>query len=573
MSQRPIAKQHAQHAASGLSTPSPDLGPTDSVPGETTWLRATAARSEWLHEFSQLPALTELLLKRTPPLRAKLQDRARHICDTPQGGALARRAIGLSAVFLPHALAGTREAQRAAREQGDSLWQWRPGKKNQAKKLSTATEAFPQTSRNTSGFSPEVQRVFARRMRMAFESGGPAYVKFGQMLGSAEGLLPTEFVREFSHCHDTVRPVASRSVRREITQRLGTIDTIFSRFDETPIAAASIAQVHTARLLDGREVVVKVQRPGIRPVIERDIAVLHWAAEMAGKTGPAEILNLSAIVELFARTVLEELDFRLETDNMLSFGLALEAQDCRTIVTPRPIPGYVTPTVLVMERLQGRHVKDLDTDDEASRKDSEELVRIGTRTVLQTALSHGLFHGDLHAGNVMILDDKTYGLLDFGIMGRFDVEKRQALQQWSDATNTGEIQPQLDALQVLGAFPDGLDLTTLSEEFDNMMSTLENTSSLVTEEFLTQAEHMASVLIRSQMRLPPELALFLKNIFHVNGISRRLRPASPHNNADHFFASLEFENPLEDFSLAETSESIPPKKAGNLSRSSENVRE
>src|SRR5438270_5571130 len=231
------------------------------------------------------------------------------------------------------------------------------------------------------------------------QAGGPAYVKLGQLIATAKGALPDPWTEAFAWCRDEVPAlkdgVAEEVIDRELGHRRA---ETFESIDPVPVAAASIAQVHLARLADGTEVAVKVQRPGLRQRFEADIRALSVIALVADRLSKrARIANLPGFVELFAQLVLEELDFRLEALNMTEIGLANEDAGLDHIRVPRPIPGLVTSRVLVMERVPG--VRYTDAAAAHPELDGRRIVRLAVQGVLEHALLYGVFHGDLHAGN------------------------------------------------------------------------------------------------------------------------------------------------------------------------------
>ena len=365
-----------------------------------------------------------------------------------------------------------------------------------------------------------IQAAIARRLRICSEALGPTFVKFGQIIGSSVGLLPDELVREFGRCHDEVRPESSERIRAVIESEIGALDATFAWFDSEPLASASIAQVHCAELLDGTRVVVKVQRPKIRHRIERDTAILHRLAKATESIDLADTANLAAMVELFASTVLEELDFRLEAENMIQFALCLEDLGTTDVVIPRPIPGLVTERVLVMERLDGRSI----TSEPNASDDTLAIFRVGTQAVLQAALGYGLFHADMHAGNILALDDGRFGLVDFGIVGRFDARQRNGLFQWLLSFATDELGMQIRALAELGAFDSDVDLEVVIDEIETIIARLEFDDQASTDDIASHFELIARVLAHHGMRMPRELSLFFKNLIHVTGAVGAIAP-------------------------------------------------
>ncbi|MSX77439.1 MAG: AarF/ABC1/UbiB kinase family protein, partial [Actinobacteria bacterium] len=227
------------------------------------------------------------------------------------------------------------------------------------------------------------------RLRKAVESLGPTYIKLGQIISSGEGLFPAELVDQFKKCRDQVPAEPFATVRQTVEQDLGArLEDVFEWFDERELAAASIAQVHAARLLTGEDVVVKVQRPRVASLVRKDLTVMAWIAPyLVGRIPIAALANPPALVELFAETIVEELDFRLEAANMLDVAAMLHDLGQKGYVVPRPHPQLVTRRVLVMERVSG-----FNFDDVAGMKDAgidtEAVIRTGMIAFMEGAMIH-----------------------------------------------------------------------------------------------------------------------------------------------------------------------------------------
>ena len=283
-------------------------------------------------------------------------------------------------------------------------------------------------ARSRSG--PWARAARARRIRgstcpaacaIAFGHLGPTYIKLGQIVSGGEGLFPEELVSEFKLLRDRVPPESFDDVRRVVELELGrSLDDVFASFERTPIAAASIAQVHAARLRTGEEVVVKVQRPQIARLVREDIEAMSWLApHLVGRIPVAALANPPALIELFAETIVEELDFRLEAENMLDIARVLAETEQRATIVPRPHPTLVTRRVLVMERLDGIPWDDVQAM-HAAGVDTEAVLHAGLVSFMEGAMLYGVFHGDLHGGNLMVRPDGRTVLMDFGITGRLD---------------------------------------------------------------------------------------------------------------------------------------------------------
>ena len=233
----------------------------------------------------------------------------------------------------------------------------------------------------------------------------------------------------------------------------------------TPLAAGSIAQAHEGILEDGTEVIIKVRRPGLRDRLRADIETMALLAAVGERIRPnLRMANLPGFVELFAQLVLQELDLRLEALNLVELGAACEDAGMEHCVVPRPVPGMVTDAVLVMERLPGVPY-DQARAAFGSGLDSDGLLRLAIQSTLETTLVYGLFHGDMHAGNVLVDAGDRFGLIDLGICGRVDAAERAALVRFIVAFAQIDARGQLEALRDFGAIAGTADLTALAGTF------------------------------------------------------------------------------------------------------------
>ncbi|MGQ0625425.1 MAG: ABC1 kinase family protein [Sporichthyaceae bacterium] len=369
-----------------------------------------------------------------------------------------------------------------------------------------------------------------RRAQQLVTAGGPAYVKVGQSIATAQGLLPDEWVQAFAWCRDEVSPMSPGDAEQAVAAALGRpLAAVFASFDPAPRAAASIAQVHDAALLDGTEVVVKVQRPGLRLRFGADfrvMAVLAAATTRVSKS--ARMSNAGEILPLAAELVLAELDFRLEALNMVHVAVAGEAAGLDFVRVPRPIPGLITADVLVMERVPGvpytiakaRYGDSIDGD---------KLLTLAATGVLEHALMYGVFHGDLHAGNVLITETGTISLVDYGVCGRIDARERALLVRLLIAAMAQDSRGQILAAAEMGALPAGTDLEAAILELDKYQSLVtEFTDASFDALDLTLITRQMKAVITSLMafgfKAPKELVLFSRNLLYLNGFATSLAP-------------------------------------------------
>lgn len=362
------------------------------------------------------------------------------------------------------------------------------------------------------------------RMRRAFERLGPTYIKLGQILSAGEGMFPQELVSEFRHCRDSVPAEPFSTVRRCVEAELkAPIVDLFRSFDPVPLAAASIAQVHAAELRDGTPVVVKVQRPGIEQLVRRDIAIMSWLADrLVGRIPVAALTNPPALVEVFAETIVEELDFRLEAQNMVDVATVLADLGQQALVVPRPHPTLVTRRVLVMQRLSGFTWGDT-TAMQAAGIDTADALRAALISLLEGAVLAGVFHGDLHGGNLLVAPDGRVVLLDFGITGRLDQIQRVALLRMVVAASANDVPAQVAAMRDLGALPADVDVAAVIADLGLDRPPLDPTAISV-EELTAEVRALASALVAYGARLPKPLILFVKDLLFLDGALAVMAP-------------------------------------------------
>ena len=366
-------------------------------------------------------------------------------------------------------------------------------------------------------------RSAAPRLRRLLLSQGPTFAKFGQLIAGGAGLFPDALVRELDGFRDRLPPEPWSHVRQVLTEDLPGGEHTFASIDPVPLAAASIAQVHAATLPDGRDVVVKVQRPTITERCRRDLTWLATSAAAIDRAvPPARSGNLPGIIRYFADTIAEELDFRLEAENMLDVAEAVSRSAMGAqVVVPRPHATLVTRRVLVMERLRGF----ASTDAEgiaAAGIDTTTMLRAGFGAFVEGAVRHGVFHGDLHPGNVMVLFDGRYGILDYGIVGRLTHAERRAFAQMMVAGATGDTAGQVAAFDTLGAFPPGADLAAFAAELPpgvlpgGAMPDLREMSAAMAANLGLMRTH--------RFRLPTLLVLLSKNLIFAGDAIARFAP-------------------------------------------------
>jgi ubiquinone biosynthesis protein len=276
------------------------------------------------------------------------------------------------------------------------------------------------------GGPPEKRTSRWERIRSAVEELGPTFIKLGQFLSNRPDMLPDELVVELEKLQDSVKPFPGAEAREILEQELKKpISTIFAEFNETPTASASIAQVHRARLQDGSDLAIKIQRPHIRQTIANDLAILaDLAALFERHDERARALHLSQFVSEFQRVLEKELDFRLEASHIGAFRKNFK--DDLEVYIPRVFAELTTRKILATEFVEGIKASEVHLLDEA-KLDRRIIARRGARLILRQIFEHGFFHADPHPGNILIRADGTVCLLDFGAVGTIPASLRSQM--------------------------------------------------------------------------------------------------------------------------------------------------
>ncbi|WP_303678829.1 ABC1 kinase family protein [Ralstonia mannitolilytica] len=294
----------------------------------------------------------------------------------------------------------------------------------------------------------------AKRLRATLEGLGPAFVKFGQLLSLRRDMLPEVYIEELQRLQDDVAVFPGEQAREIVERELGkSVHALFTSFDETPLAAASIGQVHTAQLIDGTSVVVKVQRPGIEPIIHADVRIMRFLARQLERYVPeSRRFGPGDLVEEFARLINEELDYQVEARN--GDLLRENLQDDKHVFVPRIFWEQTSRRVLTMERSFGKKLTHIPSSEQESRR---RVAQALMASFLKQVFEDGFFHGDPHPGNVFLLEDGRLCFHDFGIMGQLSAYDQEALAQLILAVSSGEVSWMVDAYFEMGVATEGVD--------------------------------------------------------------------------------------------------------------------
>ncbi len=272
-----------------------------------------------------------------------------------------------------------------------------------------------------------------RHLREMLDELGPTFVKFGQLLSTRPDVVPPDIVVELRSLQDDVRGFPFEQARQVVEAELGlTLQQAFLRFDEVPVAAASIGQVHRAALPNGDEVVVKVQRPNAPRQIESDLALLYQAARIIKeRVRSLDFIDAAALVDEFARSIRQELDYKLEGRNADTFRRNFAGSE--VVSVPKVYWSYSGTRILTLEFLDGAQLADLDVE-ALSLDERRELAYRMSETWMEMIFRHGFFHGDPHPANILILDGSRIGLVDFGLVGKLsDGDMTKLTQLFIDA--------------------------------------------------------------------------------------------------------------------------------------------
>lgn len=364
----------------------------------------------------------------------------------------------------------------------------------------------------------------AERVRMVLEELGPTFIKLGQVLSTRPDLVPAELLAELEKLQDAVPPFAFAQVRQIVESELRRpLEQAFAHFEQRALAAASIGQVHRARLPDGEEVVVKVQRPGIRQVIEVDLEILlHLATLLERHVEDARLYQPTKIVEEFARVMEQELDYHAEIAHLERFASQFLKDD--TVYVPKVYRDYSTGRVLTMEYVSGVNVADLEAL-AAHGLDRRRIAAHGAELILKQVFVHGFFHADPHPGNVFVLPGEVICYLDFGMVGRLD---RQTREDFADLVHAAVERDAAQTTAVLLRLTERLDdgepeLRALERDVAEMID-VHLVSELGRFDLGRLLSQLLQLVRRHQLRIPADLVTMLKALATVERLGVLLDP-------------------------------------------------
>jgi ubiquinone biosynthesis protein len=364
------------------------------------------------------------------------------------------------------------------------------------------------------------------RIRLALEELGPIFIKFGQAISTRRDLLPPDIADELAKLQDKVPPFPSEQAVEILEATYGkSLDEVFERFDVEPFAAASIAQVHTAKLPDGAEVIVKLLRPGVRDIIERDIEVLRLLAGLADKYWEhGKRLRPLEVVDEYENTIIDELDLMREAANTAQLRRNFTGSDM--LYVPDVFWDFCRPEVLVQERIYGIPISDMDAL-RASGANIQMLAENGVEIFFTQVFRHNFFHADMHPGNIFVIatdpEHPKYAAVDFGIVGTLSPSDQRYLAENFLAFFDRDYHRIAELHIESGWVPEGTRIDQLETAVRTVLEPIFN-KPLAEISFAQVLMRLFRVAQRFNVEIQPQMILLHKTLFNIEGLGRELYP-------------------------------------------------
>ena len=380
----------------------------------------------------------------------------------------------------------------------------------------------PVRGRSSTQTRPGERCTPPERLRRAIEELGPTFIKLGQILSTRGDLLPRPYLDELAMLQDGAPPIPPDQVHETLLAELGRpIEDAFATFDMTPLASASIGQAHTATLLDGTEVVVKLRRPNVVERVEEDLHILLSLAAKASHHGQAsEFYDLVGITQEFAQTLRQELDYLHEGHNVERF--AANFADDPGVRIPRVYWETTTARMLTLERIRGIKISDVEALETAGL-DRREVAEHASRILLTMILEQGFFHADPHPGNIFVEADGRVALIDFGMTGQVEGHTRELLIQLMLSISRQDASRLADVVLELGMARAHVDRNALRRDLQRVLARYYGRP-LGDVKFSAFLGELLDIIRRFHLRLPSDLALLIKTLAMCEGLGVRLDP-------------------------------------------------
>lgn len=360
------------------------------------------------------------------------------------------------------------------------------------------------------------------RIRMAIEELGPTFIKFGQILADRPDIVPEELRAELKKLQDEAVPMADETAIREIEKELGRpLGEIFREFDRARLASASIAQTYRAVFLNGEEVCVKIQRPGIDKKIELDLNLMDFFSGRIQRNHPEmEAINLSGVIREFGKTIRRELDFHHEAANIIRFSYCFNTDP--DIRIPRVYAQYTTRRILIEEFIRGTKVSDLDALLRAGH-DPKALARKAMRLLFDQIFTHGFFHADPHPGNLFVLENGVISFIDFGMMGSLRPEHLHFLGKYVLGYIARDPRAMAEALLLVSGKRNFARLRDLEFQIGDMLSQYKYLS-IDEMDFGRVMNESVDILVHYGLSIPPGIYLLVKALMAIERVAVVLYP-------------------------------------------------
>ena len=371
----------------------------------------------------------------------------------------------------------------------------------------------------------------AKLMRETFESLGSTYINLGEFICSTPSLFPRKYVEEFQGCLDQTPSLPFSYVQGVLASEFEgrNLAEIFASIDETPLASASIAQVHAAKLVSGEDVVIKVQKPGVETILYTDLNVLHWATKLLEKAVPkVKFASLADIVDEIKTRMVREVDFIEEAQNLEDFRNYLNVSQNQAATAPKVYHQYSTRRVLTMQRLYGVPLTDFDVVKKVAKDPSQVLIT-AMNTWFGSLMMCESFHADLHAGNLMLLEDGRIGFIDFGIVGQLNPTVWTACMAFMDALQKTDYMAMADNMLKMGMTHQQVDIKVLADDLERLFSgvLLADPQQILSSNPADLNDIMLDVVSvgeRHGIKFPRDFALLFKQMLYFDRFMRVLAP-------------------------------------------------
>lgn len=365
----------------------------------------------------------------------------------------------------------------------------------------------------------ELDATLPSRLRQVLQELGTTYIKLGQTLSTRPDLVGDEIAYELSKLQDDNPPVDYKIMQSIVEEELGSsINELFSSFEKEPLGSASIGQVHKAVLKTGEEVAVKIQKPGVKDLIKKDINIMRFlAARIDDYIVQSRNYNFPGIVNEFERSIFKEVDYEQEAMNIKRF--AYHFKDDETVYVPRVYRGYSTSKVITMELIDGKKISDVINSDEGF--DKELIAKRGVESYFKQVLIHGFFHADPHPANIYVLENNVICFLDYGMMGILDQEFRENLAELIIYFVENSVKGMINQLIYMGIISENIDIKSFKYELTDLMYRYYG---IGLNEMHGGMNDLISLMTKYKIQLPSEFVLLARGVGMLEDVGEKLDP-------------------------------------------------